>query len=480
MQTTSPTPALDVGALVDALLQGKLTAEDAARLAAAGDEMVLLALMAANARIASLQQPAAPHPSTPSAMVPVYQKPPAPRRKKKPGARNGHPGSRRATPLKIDEHAEHRLGVCPCCGGELKRCKRTRTRIIEDIPEKIEPVVTEHTIHRDYCSTCKKHVEPVVPDAMPGATLGHRVVVLSSWFHYGLGLSLSQVEQILGANLNTDISVGGLVDASGRMAAALLPWYEQLGEELRASAWLNADETGWRVNGQTHWLWCFCNPDGCYYMIDRSRGSDALQKFFIEVFTGTLIHDFWAVYESALVEDHQYCLVHLLRELLKVDDKNDSAEWKAFSKQLKRLIRDGLRLRKRPDYTPERYRSRFAMIYRRLDALAGAAYTDPDARRIAKRISKHRDHLFTFLDRLDVPSDNNGGEREIRPAVQMRKNILGNRSHNGAHIQGVLMSIFRTLKLRGHDPTTTIVAALREMLQTGKLPPLPAKAVARG
>jgi len=49
---------------------------------------------------------------------------------------------------------------------------------------------------------------------------------------------------------DTEISVGGLVDASGRMAAALLPWYEQLGEELRASAWLNADETGWRVNGR--------------------------------------------------------------------------------------------------------------------------------------------------------------------------------------------------------------------------------------
>jgi len=52
-----------------------------------GDEMIVLALMAANARIASLQQPAALHPSTPSAMVPVYQKPPAPRRKKKPGAK---------------------------------------------------------------------------------------------------------------------------------------------------------------------------------------------------------------------------------------------------------------------------------------------------------------------------------------------------------------------------------------------------------
>jgi hypothetical protein len=274
------------------------------------------------------------------------------------------------------------------------------------------------------------------------------------------------------------VFVGGLVDASARMAAALLPWYEQIGEELRASACLNADETGWRVNGLTHWLWCFCNPDGCYYMIDRSRGSDALYKFFAEVFTGTLVHDFWSVYESALVEDHQYCLVHLLRELFKVDEHNNSAEWQAFSKQLKRLIRDGLRLRKRPDYTPDRYRSRFGKIYHRLDALAGATYNDADARRLGKRIYKHRDHLFTFLDKLDVPSDNNGGERQIRPAVIIRKNILGNRSAVGAYVQGVLMSIFRTLKLRGHDPTTTIAAALREMLQTGKLPPLPAKTAA--
>ena len=480
MQTTALAPALDLGALVEALLQGKLTEADALLLAAAGEEAVLLTLMAANARIAALQQPAGPHPSTPSAMVPLYQKPPTPRRKKKPGARKGHPGSRRATPARIDEQVEHRLPVCPCCGGELTRCHRTRTRIIEDIPRNIEPVVSEHTIHRDYCSTCKKHVEPVVPDAMPGAALGHRVVALSSWFHYGLGITLSQVQQILGANLNTDVSIGGLLDASGRMAAALLPWYEQIGAELRASACLNADETGWRVNGQTHWLWCFGNLDGCYYLIDRSRGSDALHKFFVEVFAGTLVHDFWSVYESALVEDHQYCLVHLLRELFKVDASNDSSEWKAFSKQLKRLIRDGLRLRKRPDYTPDHYRSRFALIYHRLDALAGATYNDPDARRLGKRIYKHRDHLFTFLDQLHVPPDNNGGERQIRPAVNMRKNILGNRSQNGAHIQGVLMSIFRTLKLRGHDPATTIVAALREMLQTKTLPHLPAKAVASG
>ena len=42
------------------------------------------------------------------------------------------------------------------------------------------------------------------------------------------------------------------------------------------------------------------------------------------------------------------------------------------------------------------------------------------------------------------------------------------------------MSVYRTLRLRGHDPTKAVAAALREMLQTGTLPPLPAKVVAEG
>ena len=107
-------------------------------------------------------------------------------------------------------------------------------------------------------------------------------------------------------------------------------------------------------------------------------------------------------------------------------------------------------------------------------------YDDPDTNRLGKRISKYRDQLFTFLDFPEVPSNNNHDERQIRVAVIMRKNSLCNRSDNGAKTQGLLMSIYRTLKLRGHDPTATIAAALRELLKTGKLPPLPAKVVAEG
>jgi hypothetical protein len=133
--------------------------------------------------------------STPSGMVPVYEKPATPRRRKNPGAKEGHPGARRKKPPRIDARQEHRLEVCPCCRGPLQRCRRKRTRIIEDIPKVIEPQITEHTIHRDYCPQCQKHVEPVVPDAMPNATLGHNVIALSSWFHYGLPQQLLHLRQ---------------------------------------------------------------------------------------------------------------------------------------------------------------------------------------------------------------------------------------------------------------------------------------------
>jgi len=211
-----------------------------------------------------------------------------------------------------------------------------------------------------------------------------------------------------------------------------------------------------------------------------------LEKFFLEAFDGILVTDFWAAYNAVTTGERQLCLVHLLRELEKVDSRNASAcgepaasaEWRAFAKRLRRLVRDGIRLRKRPDFEPHRYASRIERIDRRLMALAEADYADPDASRLAKRLLKYCDGLFTFLDHPAVPFENNLAERMIRPAVVLRKNSQSNRSEKGAATQAVLMSVYRTLKLRGHDPLKVIPEALRTYLTTGTLPMLPARIVA--
>jgi transposase len=481
--------------LIAAVQTGVCDEASARQLYALGPHAVILALLAAARRIAEqdaqlalLQAQTATgkgvSPSTPSGMRPVYSKPHVAagrgRRRKRPGAKNGHPGHHRPPAPRIDQRQTHRLKVCPCCGGPLQRCHRSRTRLSEDLPEDLHSVVTEHTIHRDYCPRCKKHVEPVVPDALPNATFGHRIISFTSWCHYGLGVTLDQLVDILQFHLQTKLSAGGLVAAWQRLAEILRPWYEQIAEQARASAHLHADETGWRVQGQTCWLWCFANGQVCYYLVDRCRGSPVLQKFFGDAFDGILLHDFWTAYESIDVADRQYCLVHLLRELEKVDQHNSTAVWQAFAKTLRRLVRDGIRLRKRPDFTPERYRTRIVRLGRRLDALIATEPADADARRLLKRLRRTGDHLFTFLDYPQIPFENNFAERQIRPAVILRKNSQSNRSDRGAVTQAVLMSIYRTLRLRGHDPLQTIADALRTYLQTGHLPLLPAAVAANG
>ena len=101
-----------------------------------------------------------------------------------------------------------------------------------------------------------------------------------------------------------------------------------------------------------------------------------MQKFFTDVFEGVLITDFRPACESVCAEDRQYCLVHLLRDLEKVDERNDSPEWQAFAKKLRQLLRDGIRLRKRPDFTLEAYRGRVDRLNQRRAQLQPLLDTD--------------------------------------------------------------------------------------------------------
>ena len=418
-------------------------------------------------------------PNTPSSQIPVYEKPNAKTRRGKIGAKEGHPGKRRAAPERIDEVKEHTLEKCPCCGGSLGAGFEVRTRIVEDIPE-IKPVITEHRIARYRCKHCGKTVEKPVTEALPGASVGNNVSVLWAWMHYALGTTLSQIIAVLSSHLSFEISEGGLVEMWHRLAKILDEWYEQIASEARSSAVLHADETGWRVNGKTKWLWCFTSKELTCYFINKSRGSPALLEFMGETFAGTLITDFWSAYNRIACESRQYCLAHLFREIDKVDTSNKSDEWKAFRKKLTRLLNDALSLNRPDGVSEDSWDSRYARLLDRLHVMIRESGNDPDVRRLCARLGKYENGIFTFLLDKDIDHTNNRAEREIRPAVVMRKVIQQNRSDKAAHTQEVLMTVYRTLKLRGHDPLKTVVNSLSIYLETGKLPALPERKLSNG
>jgi len=271
-------------------------------------------------------------PTTPSGMTPPYLKPACGKRPKKPGRKNGHKGVSRTKPDKVNHFKEHTLNSCPFCRTSLGKSIKSYKRYTTDIPP-VEPEVTEHTVHGYWCSHCNKIVFPKVTDALPNAMIGIRLVVFTAWLHYLIGVSVNNIVKMLTVYPNVKVTPGGLTQSWKNLASLLEPFYDNTGQKIAQSAVLNADETGWRINGLTHWLWCFATKKFCYYTISRSRGSPVVKNILGRFFNGIIICDFWGAYNKISALAKQRCLYHLFTELVKVDKKNSSTEWKVFRKK---------------------------------------------------------------------------------------------------------------------------------------------------
>ena len=198
--------------------------------------------------------PSDPSPATPSGAIPVYQKPnKKKKRRKKPGRKKGHPGASRKVPDHIDEYKEHSLQACPHCRTPVKQPVESRKRYVEEI-QPVKPVVTEHTIHRYWCRCCRKIVEPVFTEAMPKDNIGIRVYIYTAWLHYAMGVSVGNLVKMLNTLFHFQLSPGALTKGWQRLADKLKQEYDNIGKKAKDSAVLHADETGWWLNGVTHWL----------------------------------------------------------------------------------------------------------------------------------------------------------------------------------------------------------------------------------
>jgi hypothetical protein len=282
--------------------------------------------------------------STPSAMQPAYSKPSARKRRRKPGRKKGHPGACRPAPARIDQTVEHTLSQCPICGStDLGKPCGKHIRIIEDIPP-VQPTATEHVYYEYYCPPCDTKVAAPMTEALPRATLGLRLTLLSAYLHYALGMTTRNICTWLRTFCQFHVTAGGLVLNWQRLAELLTPVYDDLAKAARLSAVLNADESGWRIGGRLAWIWCFTSKTLAYYVLTPSRAGPVVKEVLGEFFNGILVTDFFGAYNRIKAFAKQKCVVHLLREIKQVSLRNHATEWQLFARRLKRLMREALKL----------------------------------------------------------------------------------------------------------------------------------------
>jgi transposase len=230
-----------------------------------------------------------------------------------------HPGFFRPEPppgTVFIDHDVHPKQCSHCGASVLEPTGQFEDHFVADLPEpKLEWHRYRRYVYR--CRCCQRTCQGRGDLELPGAHIGPRARLLTCYSRAHLGISLGKTQDLLHDFFGLTISRAGLLGHLRWGGQLFAPVVDELLELLRQSPVVQGDETGWRINGQPAWAWCFRDPRLALFLIDRHRSRDVLVRVLGESFAGTLVSDFYAVY-NGLDCAKQRCLVHLLRELAKL------------------------------------------------------------------------------------------------------------------------------------------------------------------
>ena len=381
----------------------------------------------------------------------------------RPGRKGGHPGAYRPKPDHIDHSVPVPLKECPHCHGPVQD-KRPVIQYIEEVPV-VRPIVSELITEQGWCGHCQQEVyttHPLQTSRAEGAAqvqLGPRALGLAADLR-AKGLSMRKTVTVLEEHFGLKLTPGGLALALQRLGRRVAADYDQLPDLLRKSAVVHADDTSWWVGQPGWWLHVFTTSETTCYVVAEGRASDVTLNILGDQFAGTLVSDCASVYDD-LNASQQKCYSHHLKAVAEACQTHPQ-RGEGYLHQIQALLRTAIVLKALQESAD---RQRFEVCLNQLKARAQALLEPPRTQvqeeKVRKRLWKQRDHLFTFLERVDVPATNNLAERQLRPAVIARKISCGNKTPRGAQAWARLTSMSATCQQRGNDFVDFIAQCVR-------------------
>lgn len=372
--------------------------------------------------------------------LPSFVKEKRPRTETKRNPCSGHERTSRRKPVIWDEEFDLSYKKCPICNSKKLELIEKKERFVEDIPEKRSMEIAKFNIFRHKCRRCNKIIAPKIDNALPYSRFGIRLMLKTAYMRYELRLPYAKIRAYLKEEYNLKITDKALMDMLKSLCRIFNCSYKCLKQKIRESKWVNADESGWNIDGDNAWLWGFFDDKISIYHVDKSRSREVVNNVLGYNFDGVLCTDFLSTYS---IEDwkQQKCWVHIIRETHNLaNHENACEEAKRFHKEVKALYEKATG-KEPPDKD---------VLCRMLERILKRKYKHIKIKTLVERLNKYFYQMFTFLD-YGGTSDNNMAERDLRPAVVMRKISYGNRNWKCADAFSVILSHIETWKKQGLD-----------------------------
>ena len=396
----------------------------------------------------------------------------------KPGhGRTARPDMERKSEAHDPPEAER---VCPCCGlPYVKNGSHDSETIEVEVKAHVRIIQRNRWRRNCTCASAPQEVSaPPVPRLFPHTLFGISFWVCFLFERYACHRPLNRVAAWM-RDQGLPVSPGTLASSIHRLMPLFAPLSQAILAHLKAAAVLHGDETSWRVQSlkairgtSRAWLWCAVSRDAVWFHVDARRNAEAAGKLFAGVGAGTvLVCDAYAAYKKLArvlggILILAWCWSHVRRKFIEAAAGNDALErWEErWLDRFGRLFHlNRVRLKHYdPELGMEEQSRKFGIAHRRLQRavdrlfaraekeVAGPAGSDRRAKAL-NSLLRHRDGLCVFVDRPDVPMDNNLSERMHRGPVIGRKLSFGSDSLDGALFSAMMYGIIETLRMNGID-----------------------------
>lgn len=367
------------------------------------------------------------------------------------GQKKGHPGVSRNKPEEhlIQKETDATLSACPECGGVLGGCKRRYERVVEDIVILPQTEITRYRIHQYECKNCGKSLSAKPQGIIGQSPFGKKTFSAVLLYRYRMKTPLKKIAEALREIHGLKISEGGIQNLLYQASVQFGEKYEELVQLLRDGKICNADETGWRVNGENWWTWIWRNDDVTLYTTEKTRGQGIPQKM-LKKFKGLLNRDGCNSYNIVDTEQ-QICWVHLLRKSHEYCGRDLASEEMVLLKDtLKACYRRMYRWHRRNHLQEERLKYHDKRKQMLISLWKKRKWKEKDSKIFIREwLNRHQNRLVTFLKYPYASPHNNDAERDLRPLVVFRKITGGSKSEKGIRATDINMSVIETWVKQG-------------------------------
>jgi transposase len=368
------------------------------------------------------------------------------------GGQIGHTGYTLAPTSPVTKVTDLKSSFCTKCGTSLIGEKFTlgSVRTVIDITPPPPPERHEFRQYTCSCPNCRHSQTADFPEGVSAPIqYGDNVHALVSYHSVYQATPYKRLAEMLADVHGLRMSQGTIFNILKRSAERAMIVYRRIKLNIENSLVIGSDETSANVNGLKWWIWIWQTVTDTFIAISKNRGYQTILDLWKNGFlNAVLVSDRWAAQLKTTAFNHQICLAHLLRDIIFVEE-NEETE---FIKQLKIFILDIFRYKREMTESPPDGSEKNASFESRLNQLLGLLISEekhPHAFKFQKSLIKIRGYILPCIYNVDIPPDNNGSERGIRN-VRVKQKVSG-QFKSGQQIFCILRSVIDTLVKRGHS-----------------------------